>query len=591
MIPRWRPRFVACCPDEVAIAASAARVLTCSDVATCPTCRKAFAAATFCPQDGSRLVDHTMDGSVVLDNRYRLIRQVGAGGMGEVYEAEHVHIHRKVAVKILRPEIASNTEAIARLKQEAQTTSGLGHPNIVDTLDFGISDGQSYLVMEWLDGESLDRRLSRGPVDIATALEIVAQAAGGLAEAHARGVIHRDLKPANLLLTTDRNGAMLVKVVDFGIAKLAASQSSLTAAGVLVGTPSYMAPEQAMGEPIDERTDVYALGVILYELVTGHPPFRAETPLAVLHQHTSKMPVPPTESSADRGISVEVEAIVMRCLAKAPGQRFASMTELVRAIDEVRGYARSAPTPSAVALPVQPREPTRETAPELEAADDHEPPRRRRTGILVAIALAVVVAAAVMVFVFMRGREQQSSGENAVATATDDARGAMAADTPDAAIDEGAGRIAGMMDAVNTSVDAGADRVAGVTVDANYGAVDAQRSTDAAVIAWRHDGRAQRFAFAATSPTTPAQDEPFRLTVMLEELSDALAAKSLRARVSLEYFRDHSVAYAELHDVKDRQFSANVTVRRAGKHHVRIELLDGAQRVDVARFDIVFAPP
>ncbi len=308
-------------------------------MATCPKCQQPYDAGTFCPRDGTRLVGDAGPGAVIGD-RYRLIRMVGSGGVGEVYEAEHVYIHRRVAVKILRREIASDPEAVARLQREAQSTSGLGHPNIVDCFDFGHSaEGQVYLVMEWLDGENLDQRLQREPVDIPTALEIASQVAAGLAEAHDRGVIHRDLKPANLFLIRDRRGALVVKVLDFGIAKLAAQQTKLTGTSVLVGTPNYMAPEQAFGEAVDARTDVYALGVILYEMVTGSVPFHADSPLGVLHQHTARMPVPPSARAPERGISSELETVVMRCLAKRPEERFASMHEVIAALEALRGTA------------------------------------------------------------------------------------------------------------------------------------------------------------------------------------------------------------------------------------------------------------
>ena len=251
-----------------------------------PTCRQVLDAATFCPRDGARLVAALGPGTV-LGLRYHLIRKVGPGGLGQVYQADHAFLDCRVAVKVLRDSIAADPAAVTRLQREAHTTSSLGHPNIVDCFDFGhADDGQVYLVMDWLDGENLKQSPARAPIDLETALDITAQTAAGLAEAHARGIIHRDLKPANLFLTVDRDGALLVKVVDFGIAKLAAPPTNLTAANALVGTPSYMAPEQVLGDDVDARTDVYGLGVILYEMTTGVAPFRADSPMLVMHQHT-----------------------------------------------------------------------------------------------------------------------------------------------------------------------------------------------------------------------------------------------------------------------------------------------------------------
>ncbi|MBA3501171.1 MAG: serine/threonine protein kinase [Myxococcota bacterium] len=532
-------------------------------MATCPTCRKAFASGTFCPQDGARLVDETTDGSVVLDNRYRLLRKVGSGGMGEVYEAEHIHIHRKVAVKILRPEIASDVDAIARLKREAQTTSGLGHPNIVDTFDFGHAEGQAYLVMEWLDGVNLDNRLGRGPIDVATALEIGAQAAAGLAEAHAHGVIHRDVKPANLFLTTDRRGALVVKVVDFGIAKLAMSQVSLTATGVLIGTPNYMAPEQAMGEPIDERTDVYALGVILYEMVTGTPPFRGETPLAVLHQHTSKLPMPPSESAVDRGISSDVEAIILRCLHKRPDERFQTMKDLARALEAVRGIV------GGVQPVVAPREAPVERAPAITrgavADEDDEAllaasaPRRGR--MLIVLGVFAVVAAGIIVFAVRRGKQ----------------------DPPGRGADRVAASHDGSLDGAGTTPD---DAVVVAGADA-AGAVDAANAPDAASVAWHHEAGGRRFSLRASSAVPPTAGE--KLDLVIEIFNAPRSVATPRVALSIQYFRDHSVVHSSSHDLgTDGRVAATVPPTKVGKHHVRVDLLDGDRKIDTARFDIHF---
>lgn len=349
----------------------------------CPTCRRTFDNAAYCPLHGTRLVADVGPGTV-LGGRYQLIQKIGAGGMGEVYEAEHAYVRRRVAVKILRHSIAADPDAVARLQREAHTTSTLGHPNIVDCFDFGYADdGQVYLVMEWLAGENLEQRLLREPVDLESALEIISQTAAALAEAHAHGIVHRDLKPANLFLTVDRAGALLVKVVDFGIAKLVDTPANLSGANLLVGTPNYMAPEQALGETVDGRTDVYGLGVILYELVTGAAPFQAESPLIVIHHHTSTIAVPPSMRAPDRCIAPEIDALVMRCLAKRPADRFASMSELIAAVGAVR------------------RRPAAESRPA-------GTPR----WMLIIAALLLVVAATIIALLILHERKHADDGEH-----------------------------------------------------------------------------------------------------------------------------------------------------------------------------------
>lgn len=261
--------------------------------------------------------------------------------MGVVYEAEQIHIQRRVAIKILRSDLAADVSAVERLQREAQLTSDLGHPNLVQCRDFGHArDGRVYLALEWLEGETLEARLDRDGVDAATAVEISIQTCSGLAEAHERAVIHRDLKPANLFLTTDRDGKLRVKILDFGIAKLAQQQVALTATGVVIGTPNYMSPEQALGDTVDARADIYSLGVILYEMVTGAVPFKGDSALAVLHQHSVRMPVAPSQTAPEREVPPALESVVMRCLAKRPADRYATALTLRDALEAARARHR-----------------------------------------------------------------------------------------------------------------------------------------------------------------------------------------------------------------------------------------------------------
>ncbi|HTE55622.1 MAG TPA: serine/threonine-protein kinase, partial [Kofleriaceae bacterium] len=316
----------------------------------CPTCGRRTTGFAFCPDDGAELLPDRdaapAAGSALpreLD-RYRLLRAIGQGGTSDVFEAEHLHTGKRVAIKLLRRELAGDPHAIERLRREARTASSIGHRNIVHVEDFGVAaDGAVYLAMEWLEGETLDARIERGPLAQAAAIDLVLQIAAGLGAAHAAGVVHRDLKPANVFLVPLPGGGDQVKLLDFGIAKLVMSESRLTRTGTFLGTPDYVAPEQALGDEVDERADLYGLGVVLYQLVTGTLPFTGATFMAVLHRHTTQAPEAPSHRAPHRGISVELEAVILRCLAKRPVDRFASAEEVSRALEEVREATTPAP--------------------------------------------------------------------------------------------------------------------------------------------------------------------------------------------------------------------------------------------------------
>ncbi len=544
-------------------------------MASCPTCKGEFENSAFCPKDGTRLVD----GPRLLGDRYRLIRKVGAGAMGEVYEAEHVYMKRRVAVKLLHRHFASNAELIARLQREAQTTSGLGHPNIVESLDFGhAADGQVYLVMEWLDGESLAERIERAPIDLDTALLIARQTCAGAAEAHDHGVIHRDLKPANLFLTKDRRGELQVKVLDFGIAKLAQQGTELTGTGILIGTPNYMAPEQAMGEALDGRADIYAVGVILYEMLTGAVPFQADTPLAVLHQHTTRMPMLPSARAPERPISAALDDLVFRCLAKLPEDRFGSMGELGVAIEDIRA-GRS--------VPVTPREIPITSVPAPAAADDDGPllPARsisRRT-LWVGLATAAALIGGVVIFATTRGGGGASAGPAA------DAVFAVSADA--AVVPADASVASTTLDgSIVAAVPIDGPLVIGVPIDAAFlVTADAAPAREVAPTA---TGRGARFSYRAWAvPEAPSPGGTVALRIVLDDLDPSLraavAAGQLTAKVRVEYFKDHSIAAQTAQTVRgDRTIAVTVSKIRWGKYHVYIALaIDGREKAR-AKFDL-----
>jgi hypothetical protein len=323
----------------------------------CPECSRRFSPeAVFCPFDGGKLVeaprpDEKLDPLLgqTLDGRYALDGVLGEGGMGTVYRARHVALGRSLAVKVLRADLAKEADLAARFLQEAQATAAIKHPNIVSITDFGrLPDQRPYFVMELLSGRTLGSLIKAGgalpPRDAA---RIAIGVATGLEAAHAAGVIHRDLKPENVFLL-DEKGADL-RVVDFGAAMIVGG-SRLTKAGVVFGTPHYMSPEQAAGKAVDHRADIYALGIILYEMITGRVPFEGDTYMGVLTQHMFVAPRPPSELvPALIGKLGALEAVVLRALEKDPAARFSSMAELADAIGsalEARGAVPSWPSPA-----------------------------------------------------------------------------------------------------------------------------------------------------------------------------------------------------------------------------------------------------
>ncbi|MGW4462998.1 protein kinase domain-containing protein [Micromonospora sp. NPDC004704] len=263
-----------------------------------------------------------MAGRVIAD-RYELQTMLGRGGMAVVWRGVDLRLGRSVAVKLLNPAGMADPSMLERFDREARTAARLGHPNIVAVHDVGSDGGEPYLVMELVDGPNLATLLGDGPLGPDRALEVAGQVCGALATAHAAGVVHRDIKPANILL----DPAGTVKVCDFGIARLLhAGQATLTAPATTVGTSQYMAPEQAAGDPVDARTDLYALGCLLYAMLTGQPPFTGDNPLRVLWQHLHEPA--PALASVRPGIPAGLDRLVGQLLAKNPADRPTSATEV-----------------------------------------------------------------------------------------------------------------------------------------------------------------------------------------------------------------------------------------------------------------------
>jgi serine/threonine-protein kinase len=315
----------------------------------CPRCRRTYADRSygFCPEDGARLVDAlpaeppakpTRQFGAVLEDRYVIQGFIGAGGMSRVYLATDSQTQQQVAVKILNRNFAGDRLGRDRFLRELEVATELGHPNIVRVLDAGErKDGSPFLVLELLSGESLGDLLRREAVlHEADALPLIWQAASALAAAHEAGVIHRDVKPDNMFVTRDERGRRVIKMMDFGFAKLRTGPA--TAAGIVLGTIPYMAPEQALAEPVDGRTDVYGLGVTIYRMLTGELPFSSVDDMVVVAQHACVEA--PRLSAIRPGVDPRLDALVATALRKRPGNRYDSMQSLLEDVERILG-ARS----------------------------------------------------------------------------------------------------------------------------------------------------------------------------------------------------------------------------------------------------------
>jgi eukaryotic-like serine/threonine-protein kinase len=324
-------------------------------MATCPKCGTRYASTVrICTHDGTVLNDEPdrNDPHVgkLLDGKYRLDAFLSQGGMGAVYKATHVMLDKRVAVKLIKPELVTSPEVVRRFQREARAASNLNHPNIVAVYDLGqADDGTLYIAMEYIDGPSLKDVIRRtGPMPVARITAILRQVAGALALAHAHNIIHRDLKPHNVMLARGAAGQEIPKLLDFGIAKtFEEGGTQLTQTGFALGTPQYMAPEQAQGQEVTAQSDLYSLGVMLYEMLVGEVPFDAPTTAAILIKQLTEEPQPPSRRKPEAKVSPALEAIAMRCLAKEPAQRFASAEAFVEALagaDRDTRTAADAPT-------------------------------------------------------------------------------------------------------------------------------------------------------------------------------------------------------------------------------------------------------
>ncbi len=338
-------------------------------------------------------------------SRYQPVRKIARGGMADVYEARDLLLDRLVALKVLFSELSTNPTFVERFRREAQSAAALSHPNIVSVYDWGPANSTYFIAMELVEGSTLSQviRESGGLAPQKTAAT-AADVAIALAFAHRHGVIHRDIKPSNVLITEDG----IVKVADFGIARAVTNEEDLTQTGSVLGTATYISPEQARGEDLDGRSDIYSLGVVMYEMLAGAPPFAADTPIAVAYKHVTEAPVPPTK--VNPAIPAPMEAIVLRCLAKDRDQRYRDGNELradlLRYLDELPVKAPSLIASGAPTIAnarsdlhdrtqfIAPIDPT-STIPAIQPEGEQKPSKRRWiaiTAVIVVLLLALAGA-------------------------------------------------------------------------------------------------------------------------------------------------------------------------------------------------------
>ncbi len=341
--------------------------------------------------------------------QYEILGRIGAGGMATVYRARQASMNRDVAVKVMSADLGGSEEFVQRFDREARLIASLQHPHIVPMIDYGASDGYLFMVMRLVSEGTLHTRLRQLPVTLAHVADWLRQCAGALEHAHQRGVIHRDLKPANILIDEDDN----LYLTDFGIAKVLADTAHLTATGRVIGTARYIAPEQWRGEPIDARVDVYALGIILYEMLTGCTPFHADTPVSYMHKHLDVLP--PPLAAVNPRLPAALDDVVQHALAKYPEQRIGSANALARTFEQaVRALPDRMQT--AELARVAPDAVIRAASSTADRAP--QPPRARRGGnVLVwGVLVALLIVAGVAAFVIWSSREDSTPDDQPVST-------------------------------------------------------------------------------------------------------------------------------------------------------------------------------
>lgn len=315
----------------------------------CSSCFAQFEnadALAMCPHDGTALSSVTGEllTGVIIKDKYKLLAVAGVGGWGVVYKAEHLELHRPIAIKLLHKHLLNDQDRVARFHQEAKAVAALSHPNLVYVHDFGsLPDGQLFIAMDYLEGRALSEVLSaQQRLEASYVIDLLSQACCALTAMHEVGLIHRDLKPSNMIVVPEADRKTRLVICDFGLAKFTAAEQSLalTNTDQILGTPAYMSPEQCLGRDLDPRSDIYSIGCVMYELITGTPPFNAESYGELLKMHVNAKPIPPSnrilqrlregyESRAPRGVPHKLEQIVLRALEKDPSQRYQTAFEML----------------------------------------------------------------------------------------------------------------------------------------------------------------------------------------------------------------------------------------------------------------------